>query len=107
MLHSRQVGRSWPSTAAVEDVDYRTVRGLDRALLQKLALGGWIKEQQNLIIDHPPIPVDRRQRRTWLLTANLISLRVEAVHQVGQRADQVFAESVAEASVNPDPQATP
>jgi hypothetical protein len=53
------------------------------------------------------IPGDRRQRRTWLLTANLISLRVEAVHQVGQRADQVFAESVAEASVNPDPQATP
>jgi DNA replication protein DnaC len=39
--------------AAVEDVDYRTARGLDRALFQKLAQGGWIKEQQNLIIVGP------------------------------------------------------
>jgi DNA replication protein DnaC len=39
--------------AAVEDVDYRTARGLDRALFQKLALGSWIKEQQNLIIVGP------------------------------------------------------
>jgi DNA replication protein DnaC len=39
--------------AAVEDVDYRTTRGLDRALFQKLALGSWIKEQQNLIIVGP------------------------------------------------------
>jgi DNA replication protein DnaC len=39
--------------AAVEDVDYRTARGLDRALFQKLAQGNWIKEQQNLIIIGP------------------------------------------------------
>jgi DNA replication protein DnaC len=39
--------------AAVEDVDYRTARGLDRALFQKLALGGWIEQQQNLIIEGP------------------------------------------------------
>ena len=39
--------------AAVEDVDYRTARGLDRALFQKLAHGNWIKEQQNLIIVGP------------------------------------------------------
>jgi DNA replication protein DnaC len=39
--------------AAVEDVDYRTARGLDRALFQRLAHGGWIKEQQNLIIVGP------------------------------------------------------
>lgn len=39
--------------AAVEDVDYRTPRGLDRALFQKLALGGWITERQNLIIEGP------------------------------------------------------
>jgi DNA replication protein DnaC len=39
--------------AAVEDVDYRTTRGLDRALFQKLAQGNWIKEQQNLIIVGP------------------------------------------------------
>lgn len=39
--------------AAVEDVDYRAPRGLDRALFQKLALGGWIGERQNLIIEGP------------------------------------------------------
>ena len=39
--------------AAVEDVDYRTPRGLDRALFQKLATGGWIEAKQNLIIEGP------------------------------------------------------
>jgi len=39
--------------AAVEDVDYRTSRGLDRALFQKLALCGWIEARQNLIIEGP------------------------------------------------------
>ena len=39
--------------AAVEDVDYRTPRGLDRALFQKLATGGWIEARQNLIIEGP------------------------------------------------------
>jgi DNA replication protein DnaC len=39
--------------AAVEDVDYRTARGLDRALFQKLMLGRWIEEHQNLIIEGP------------------------------------------------------
>jgi DNA replication protein DnaC len=39
--------------ATVEDVDYRTPRGLDRALFQKLALGGWIEERHNLVIEGP------------------------------------------------------
>lgn len=39
--------------AAVEDVDYRTPRGLDRGLFQKLSLGGWIEARQNLIIEGP------------------------------------------------------
>ena len=39
--------------AAIEDVDYRTPRGLDRALFQKLALGGWIEQRRNLIIVGP------------------------------------------------------
>ena len=33
--------------AAVEDVDYRAVRGLDRALFQKLAIGDWIDASLN------------------------------------------------------------
>ena len=39
--------------AAVEDVDYRTPRGLGRALFQKLTTGGWIEARQNLIIEGP------------------------------------------------------
>lgn len=39
--------------AAVEDVDYRAARGLDRALFQALAGGRWIDEAQNLIIEGP------------------------------------------------------
>jgi DNA replication protein DnaC len=39
--------------AAVEDVDYRAARGLDRALFQALIGGRWIDEAQNLIIEGP------------------------------------------------------
>src|SRR6202030_3219663 len=39
--------------AAVEDVDYRTARVLDRALFQALTAGRWIEEAQNLIIEGP------------------------------------------------------
>jgi DNA replication protein DnaC len=39
--------------AAVEDVDYRAARGLDRTLFQSLAAGRWIEEAQNLIIEGP------------------------------------------------------
>ena len=39
--------------AAVEDVDYHTARGLDRALFQRLAMGSWIEQKQNLIIEGP------------------------------------------------------
>ncbi len=37
--------------AAVEDVDYRAARGLDRPLFQSLTAGGWIDEAQNLTIE--------------------------------------------------------
>ena len=33
--------------AAIEDVDYRAARGLDRALLNKLAEGSWIDAHNN------------------------------------------------------------
>ena len=39
--------------AAVEDVNYRAARGLDRVLFQSLAGGRWIEEAQNLIIEGP------------------------------------------------------
>ncbi|MBU6408655.1 MAG: IS21-like element helper ATPase IstB [Alphaproteobacteria bacterium] len=39
--------------ASVEDVDYRTVRGLDRALFLKLAAGDWIDAHDNLALVGP------------------------------------------------------
>lgn len=39
--------------ASVEDIDWRSSRGLDRALFGKLALGGWIEARENLIIEGP------------------------------------------------------
>ena len=39
--------------AAVEDVDYRAPRGLDRALFQALIAGRWIEEAQNLVVEGP------------------------------------------------------
>jgi hypothetical protein len=34
----------------MEDIDYRSARGLDRTLVQKLAEGQWIKHHENPII---------------------------------------------------------
>ncbi len=39
--------------AVAEDIDYRTARGLDRALLARLLTGEWIRERQNLILVAP------------------------------------------------------
>ena len=39
--------------ASVEDVDYRSPRGLDRSLFLKLAGGGWIDVHDNLVITGP------------------------------------------------------
>ena len=40
-------------TACVEDVDYRAIRGLDRALFLKLAAGDWIRARNNLLVTGP------------------------------------------------------
>jgi DNA replication protein DnaC len=39
--------------AYVEDVDYRAIRGLDRALFLKLAVGDWIRARHNLLVTGP------------------------------------------------------
>ncbi|HEY6291644.1 MAG TPA: IS21-like element helper ATPase IstB [Terriglobia bacterium] len=39
--------------ASVEDVDYKTPRGLDRTLFAKLAQGQWIEEHANLLVTGP------------------------------------------------------
>jgi hypothetical protein len=57
---SRYGGRLRPESAAklrqqasIEDVDYRSPRGLDRALFQKLAKGEWIEAHDNLALVGP------------------------------------------------------
>lgn len=42
--------------AAVEDVDYRAARGLDRSFFHKLAEGDWIDAHENLILCGPTEP---------------------------------------------------
>jgi len=42
--------------ASVEDVYYRTARGLDRALFQKLSTGEWIAAHDNLALVGPSEP---------------------------------------------------
>ncbi len=39
--------------ASVEDIDYRSPRGLDRALFQKLVEGDWINAHDNLVLVGP------------------------------------------------------
>ena len=39
--------------ATPEDIDYRSARGLDRALLMKLIVGDWIAAHDNLVITGP------------------------------------------------------
>lgn len=52
-LHARLRYARLRHQAAVEDVDYRAARGLDRALFQKLAEGAWIDAHDNLILCGP------------------------------------------------------
>jgi DNA replication protein DnaC len=39
--------------ASVENVDYRSPRGLDRALFQKLATSQWVRDHQHVAITGP------------------------------------------------------
>jgi len=52
-LHARLRYARLRHQAAVEDVDYRAARGLDRALFQKLTEGSWIDAHENLILCGP------------------------------------------------------
>jgi DNA replication protein DnaC len=40
-------------TATIEDIDWRSPRGLDRPLLQRLVAGDWIDAPNNLVIEGP------------------------------------------------------
>ena len=52
-FESRARAAKLRQAASVEDVDYRAVRGLDRALFLKLASCDWIRAHHNLLIVGP------------------------------------------------------
>jgi DNA replication protein DnaC len=49
-FETRARGAKLRHSASVEDVDYQTPRGLDRALFLKLSACGWIAERRNLLL---------------------------------------------------------
>jgi DNA replication protein DnaC len=52
-LHTRLRYAKLRHQAAVEDIDYRAARGLDRVLFNKLAEGSWIDAHDNAILCGP------------------------------------------------------
>jgi len=52
-LSSRLRRAGLKHNAAIEDIDYRHPRGLDRSLIQSLAACRWVKEHLNILITGP------------------------------------------------------
>ncbi len=73
--------------ASVEDIDWRSSRGLDRALFQTLIQGGWIEARENLILEGPT-----GVGKSWLACA-LGQKACRDNHSVlYQRAPRLFAD---------------
>jgi DNA replication protein DnaC len=73
--------------AVVEDTDFRTPRGLDRALFLKLADCDWIRQSQHLIICGPC-----GTGKSWLACALGHKACREGVSVLYRRAPRLFAE---------------
>jgi DNA replication protein DnaC len=73
--------------AAVEDVDYRSPRGLDRALFQKLIAGDWIDAHDNLVITGPT-----GVGKSWLASALGHKACRDNRSVLYQRAPKLFAD---------------
>ena len=73
--------------AAVEDVDYKTPRKLDKALFQQLAAGRWIDEKRNLLITGPC-----GVGKTWLACALGQKACRDNTTVVYKRLPRLFAE---------------
>jgi DNA replication protein DnaC len=71
----------------VEDADLRTPRGLDRALFQKLATGGWIRDHQHLLIGGPT-----GVGKSWLACALGHKACREGYSVLYRRAPRLFAD---------------
>jgi len=53
LLNTRLKRAKLRQQACIEDLDYKTPRGLDRALIGALATGQWMREHLNLLITEP------------------------------------------------------
>lgn len=73
--------------AAIEDVDYRTARKLDKALFQQLATGRWIEERRNLMITGPC-----GVGKTWLACALAQRACRDNASVIYKRLPRLFAE---------------
>ena len=71
--------------AAPEDVDYKTRRGLDKALFQSLLSGKWIKDKRNLMITGPC-----GVGKTWLACALAQAARRDGVTVLYKRTTRLF-----------------
>jgi DNA replication protein DnaC len=74
-------------SAVIEDTDYRTSRGLDRALFQKLATCEWIRASQHLVIGGPT-----GVGKSWLACALGHKACREGFSVLYRRAARLFAE---------------
>ena len=52
-------------SASMENLDLRTPRGLDRAIMQGLASGQWIRQNLNILLVGPTFPVKNKNRVGW------------------------------------------
>jgi DNA replication protein DnaC len=73
--------------AVVEDTDFRTSRGLDRALFHKLAACEWIRHSQHLVISGPT-----GVGKSWLACALGHKACREGFSVVYRRAPRLFGE---------------
>jgi DNA replication protein DnaC len=73
--------------AAVEDIDYRAARGLDRTLFLKLATCQWVREHRNLILCGPT-----GIGKTWLACALGHKACREDLSVLYQRMPRLFAD---------------
>jgi len=73
--------------AVVEDTDFRTPRGLDRALFHKLAACDWVRHSQHLVISGPT-----GVGKSWLACALGHKACREGFSVVYRRAPRLFGE---------------
>lgn len=86
-LGRRLVRARLRQNAVIEDTDYRTARGLDRALFQKLASCDWIRQSQHLVISGPT-----GTGKSWLACALGHKACREGFSVLYRRAPRLFAE---------------